>query len=166
MQNQKTKPVQAEDLPDIQENHLLFAKCIAEGKTQSDAYRMAIAGPDTTDESIWVQASKLANDNKVRLWIDALKLNVLNATSYSMEMHIAELEEARQLSKNSGNMGAMVNATVAKGKATGKYIDRVEHINTVKTHKSLEDKLSKIIGQAIDSKLHEPHEDTEHHEVH
>lgn len=165
MQNQKTQPVQVEDLPDIAENHLYFAKLLAEGKTQSDAYRMAI-NPNIDDKCIWASASRLANQVNVKLWVDALKLNVLNATSYSMEMHIAELEEARQLSKNSGNMGAMVNATVAKGKATGKYIDRVEHINTVKTHKSLEDKLSKIIGQAINNKLHEEPDKPESLELH
>jgi hypothetical protein len=129
MQNQKTDNIDPiKDLPDIQENHLLFARLIAEGKSKSDAYRIAVSN-ETTAASLWALSSKLAADIKVRLWIDAFKREVFNSQAYTAEKHVQELYEAVQLCKANGNMGALVNALKAIGQVAGHYVERTENIN-------------------------------------
>lgn len=126
MQNQKTDSIDpVEDLPDIQDNHILFARLIAEGRSASDAYRQAIS-QDIDDPSVWALSSRLHSNAKVRLWIDAFKRAVFNMQAYTAEAHIQELNEAAQLCKANGNMGALVNALKAKGQVSGHYVEKVE----------------------------------------
>jgi hypothetical protein len=128
-QNQKTDSVDpVQDLPDIQDNHILFARLIAEGKSQADAYRQAI-GDDCQAASLWANASRLASNDKVRIWIDAFKREVFNSHAYTADKHVQELYEAVQLCKANGNMGALVNALKAIGQVSGHYIERHENVN-------------------------------------
>jgi hypothetical protein len=51
-----------------------FAQAVASGMSQSDAYRTCYdVGVDTLDETVWEQASRIANEYKVSTRIKALK---------------------------------------------------------------------------------------------
>lgn len=146
MQNQKTDNIDpVQDLPDIQDNHILFARLIAEGKSQSEAYRSAI-GNTAEAKTIWVNSSKLASDTKVRLWIDAFKREVFNANAYTAEKHVQELYEAVQLCKANGNMGALVNALKAIGQVSGHYIERHENVNETRKQE-LQDRMQLLTSK-------------------
>ena len=126
MQNQKTESVDpCQNLPDINDNYLLFARLIAEGKNKSDAYRQAVSD-NPNSNVVWVESSKIASKPEVRLWIDAFKREVFNMHAYTAEQHVQELNEAAQLCKANGNMGALVNALKAKGQVSGHYVEKVE----------------------------------------
>ena len=140
-------PIQ--DLPDIQDNHILFARLIAEGKSQSEAYRIAI-GDTAEAKTIWVNSSKLAADTKVRLWIDAFKREVFNMHLYTAEMHVQELNEAVQLCKANGNMGALVNALKAKGQVAGHYVEKHENVNETR-RQDLQERMSTLTRETKDT---------------
>lgn len=142
-QNQKTgneDPIK--DLPDIPDNHIIFARLVAEGKTQSDAYRAAV-GDTAEATTIWCNASKLASDTKVRQWIDAFKREVFDMHAYTAEAHIKDLQEAVQLCKANGNMGALVNALKAIGQVSGHYIERHENVNETR-RQELEERMQAL----------------------
>jgi len=155
MQNQKTDSIDPiADLPDISEDHLLFARMIAEGKTQSDAYRRAVSD-NPHAPTVWTESSKIANNPEVRLWIDAFKREVFNEHAYTASAHVQELNEAIQLCKANGNMGAMVNAMKAKGQVAGHYIERHENVNETRRQE-----LSERINLLTNDKT--PDQDTMH----
>lgn len=150
MQNQKTTNIDPiQDLPDIQDNHILFARLIAEGKSQADAYRQAIS-PECDAASVWTLSSRLANKVEVRLWIDAFKREVFNSHAYTAEKHVQELYEAVQLCKANGNMGALVNALKAIGQVSGHYIERHENVNETRKQE-LQERMQLLTGKKTEN---------------
>ena len=69
----------------------VFASEVAKGKSQAEAYR--ISRPDTkaTNETIWAEASRIANDHKVRTRISELK----HKTTGNLEISVARVLKER-----------------------------------------------------------------------
>ncbi len=127
-QQKKTEDVDLpDDLPELSPEDELFTILIWQGISASDALRQAHKHTKEWEpQSVWVRASKLRNSAKVKIWLDALTRTQFNTAAYTLEEHIRELSEAQQLSKVSGNMGAMIQAIQLKGKATGHYTEKHE----------------------------------------
>jgi len=70
-----------------------FAQAIADGKNQSDAYRAAYSAGNMKDNSINVNASKMAADAKVALRIKELKEALANKSLWTREQSVAVLAE-------------------------------------------------------------------------
>jgi len=126
--NQKTDGIDmdAEGLPDLTPRQLKFVEGLRQGLTASDAYRAAYDTSNSTPNTVWCEASKLKTHPKVSQWISYLQRETITAQNYTHEQFLAELEELRQLSVASGNMGAAVNATVNKGKSAGHMVEKAE----------------------------------------
>lgn len=50
-----------------------FAQAVADGKTQSDAYRSAYSASKMADKTVWVKASELMADGKVSARVGELR---------------------------------------------------------------------------------------------
>lgn len=70
-----------------------FSQAIADGKNQSDAYRAAYNTAKMKDNSINVNASKMAADAKVALRIKELKEALANKSLWTREQSVAVLAE-------------------------------------------------------------------------
>ena len=70
-----------------------FAQAIADGKNQSDAYRAAYSAGKMKDNSINVNASKMAADAKVKLRIKELRDELANKSLWTREQSVAVLSE-------------------------------------------------------------------------
>lgn len=141
------------ELPEINGKDLEFVLAIYEGMPQTDAYKAVYANEGTKPTTIWSEASKKANNPKIRPWLEYIKLQQLKAASYTIDEHIKELDELRLLSINSGNMGAAVNATVNKGKARGLYVERVEDVTYGKD--DIHNALVELFGQSVADQITE-----------
>ena len=150
------------DLQDISKEHMIFVRELDKGKTASDAYRVAFPS-DNPPESIWASASRLKGSVTVQVWLNALKRETL-AKDYTIDMHLEELEELKQLAISSGNMGAAVNATVSKGKATGQYVERKDIAITNTDDINLIDLITEVLGPDVADKALKDmgYEDTKH----
>jgi phage terminase small subunit len=68
-----------------------FAQAVASGMNQSDAYRKAYSADKTSDKVIWINASKVAKNDKVLLRIDELKAELASKFLWTREMSVKVL---------------------------------------------------------------------------
>lgn len=114
------------ELPDLTPQQMKFVEGIAGGKTASDAYRAAYNTENYSPNAIWVDASRLKSNPKVRLWLAALRSAGFMSSKCTHEEHLRELADLRDDARASGNMGAAILAEVSRGKASGHYTEKVE----------------------------------------
>lgn len=68
-----------------------FCNCIADGMTQSDAYRAAYSCARMKDKSIWERASKLMAEAKVASRVDELRSKLEKKQLWTREMSVKVL---------------------------------------------------------------------------
>tara|TARA_R110000851_G_C13061204_1_gene564050 strand:- start:1428 stop:1820 length:393 start_codon:yes stop_codon:yes gene_type:complete len=97
-----------------------FAQLVVELGNQSEAYRQAY-NSTAKQESVAVEASKLANKPNVALMIADLKQLAQKAHGITMESLLKELEEARTIAATceTPQASAMVSASMSKAKLLG-----------------------------------------------
>ena len=93
----------------------------------SKAYRMCYnVSADTTESSIWVNASKVKNNDKVALRIEELNKLAQERHLITVDSLTKELEQARLTASEAGQASAMVAATMGKAKLHGLLTDKAE----------------------------------------
>lgn len=70
-----------------------FAHYIVEGKNQTEAYKMAFDAENMKDESIYVEASRMANSPKVALRIKQLKEELATQCLWSLSDSVFTLKK-------------------------------------------------------------------------
>jgi len=100
---------------------LNFALGVAEGKSQSEAYRDAYNAENMSDDSIKVEASRLVSNPNISLTIANLRKEAKERTLYTMEKAMNELEELRILSIENGQYATAISAVDRKAKLNGLY---------------------------------------------
>ena len=123
MTDQTTKE---QELPELTPQRHKFVECLLQDKTASDAYRIAFNCENMSDNALRVEASRLKRDPNVALWLKAAKEHSLIQRVYGLQEHLRDLEEAKQLAKDTGNVGAYVKATELLGRASGVYVERIQ----------------------------------------
>lgn len=119
-----------------------FCQAIADGKNQSEAYRLAFNAKNMKPESVQVNASKLMADAKVTLRVKELRGNLENKQLWTREMSVKALINAYKLGNPSVKVSAVKELNIMHGynapikhdvKSTGGF-----SINIVTTKKDLE----------------------------
>lgn len=126
----KPEMANTDDLPDLTAQQMRFVEGILGGKTASDAYRAAYDCENSSQNTIWSEASKLRSSPKVAQWIDAAKAAGFGRVSCTFDEHMTELARLRSLAERSGNIGAAVQAEQLRGKVAGHYVDKVQDVTT------------------------------------
>lgn len=102
-----------------------FAQCIAlEGMNQSDAYRESYNAENMTDESIWVQASILAKNDKVALRIQELKDQVVSPKIMSAQERLEWLTSV--IKGDEASVRDKLSASDQMNKMQGQYVQKIE----------------------------------------
>ena len=111
-----------------------FARLVAEGKRQSDAYKQAYDAEGMADNTIYARASELANDSKLSVRISEIMKENQQHLQYDTEKHFMELEDMRQKAEtaalgkyNDPDYKTAIKAVELKGKLCGLYIDKHDH---------------------------------------
>ena len=142
--------IEESELPQLTDKQLKFVMGKAEGMTNSDAYRQAYNVSNMKPESIWRQAAAVASNDNVTAWLEYAKAEaatrLVDLTSYTLEVFMAELEDMRQKALAAGAYGPATSMTVAKGKACNHMSD-----NNVTTHvhtadRSMLDRIEQTMG--------------------
>jgi hypothetical protein len=88
-----------------------FAQAIADGKTQSDAYRSAFdVSPTTKPETIHKRASELMSDGEVTGRVAELKKTLSAKALWTREMSVKALVESYRVAKDRKNSNGMTGA--------------------------------------------------------
>lgn len=104
-------------LTQAQEN---FARLYVELGNAAEAYRQAYPKSQKwQDQSVWAKASALANSDKVSIRVSKLRQEAAEKTCITLESHLNELERLRKMAEEQGNVGAAIQAEVARGKHSG-----------------------------------------------
>ena len=104
-----------------------FAMVYIETGNASEAYRRAYdVSKDTTESSIWVNASKVKNNDKVALRIKELQELAQERHSITIDSLTDELEKARLTAHEAGQASVMVSATMGKAKLHGLLTNKAE----------------------------------------
>ena len=103
-----------------------FCLAFVEFGDASKAYRQAYPGTKMSAKTINEAASRLASDSKVLSRIKELRAPVVTAIQITLQNHLEMLAEIRDRAIKLGQMNAAANAEIARGKASGLYISKVE----------------------------------------
>ena len=114
-------------MSELSQQREAFAQAVASGLNQSDAYRAAYRVKGTTKpETVNQAASRLMADSKVAARVAELRAPVAKAAQMTLESHLQRLRELSEKAEESGQMSAAITAEVARGKASGLYVERTE----------------------------------------
>lgn len=102
-----------------------FCQGVAKGLTYSDAYREAYDAENMKTETINRKAKELIDNGKVAARIDKLKQRALKRYDLTVDDIISELEEAREIAKETKTSAAMVSASMGKAKLLGLVTDNI-----------------------------------------
>ena len=115
------------ELPTLTAKEHAFVKHVLEGKTYTDAHRLAGFGSEKMSERTrWAHASRMAARDKVKAWLEAAKRQALTERSYGLREHLEDLERTRQQCIENGAWGAVAKLTELLGRASGVYVDRIQ----------------------------------------
>lgn len=101
-----------------------FAKGIAEGMTQADAYRSAYNTSRMTDKSIWEKASALAKDVKVTARVKELRDMAAKSTIMTAQQRKEWLTEV--INDPDIDINAKLKASDQLNRMDGEYVQKVE----------------------------------------
>lgn len=103
-----------------------FAQSIASGKSQADAYRAAYQSDAMKAETVQNSAYKLMQNGEITARIEELRKPVVEAAQITLASHLERLQALSDAAERSNQFSAAISAEVARGKASGLYVDRVE----------------------------------------
>lgn len=107
-----------------------FAQCVADGKTQADAYRAAFnVRPTTKAQTIQDSAYKLMANPEVSRRVRELKTALANKALWTREDSVRALETAMRIAKDKENPAGLV-AAVKELNAMHGYAEAVKHTIT------------------------------------
>ncbi|HMY01647.1 MAG TPA: terminase small subunit [Agitococcus sp.] len=120
-----------------------FVRLYFELGIASEAYKQAYNSTGKPN-TLHRKANELLKHPIIKSEIEAMQKEATARNNITIDNVIAELEEARQTAKQSGNASAMVSATLGKAKVLG--LDKGEH------KEDSPSKAEKIILEVIDAR--------------
>lgn len=128
----------------------LFAQSVASGMNQSDAYRTAYKVRATTkQESINQSASRVMADINVASRVEELRKPIVEAVGLTLAAHLQRLKDLSDAAAKSNQMSAAITAEVARGKASGLYVEKVEHSGSVGIATMTDEQLAAKIAEKM-----------------
>lgn len=95
--------IKKEDLPKITKQEKAFVEQLALGKTQIEAYKSSYNAENMNDNSVRVEACRVAKRADVQLWLEYFKQNIQKSIetkiNYTALNAFEEYEETRMLAK-------------------------------------------------------------------
>ena len=103
-----------------------FVRWYLETQNASEAYKRAYNSTGKPN-TIHRKASELLKHPEVKKELELLQAHAKEQNKITIDNVVDELEEARQIAKQSGNAAAMVSATMGKAKLLGLDKQVIEH---------------------------------------
>jgi phage terminase small subunit len=104
------------------------AFCIAylETGNASEAYRRAYDAKNMNANSINRKAKDLVDNVKITARLQELRAPVVERAQITLQDHLDELQRLRDAAKGAEKYGPAVTAEMARGKACGFYVEKVD----------------------------------------
>jgi len=105
-----------------------FARLVASGSSQSDAYKDAYNAENMGENAIYVNACKLMANAKVASKVSSLRQEAAEAEGITVESSLAELNRLKKAAVEGNNYGAAVRTEALRGKLAGLYVEKTEDV--------------------------------------
>lgn len=104
------------------------AFCLAYMETgnATEAYRRAYDSGAMAPATINRKAKEVLDNGKIAARLEALRAPVVEAAGVTMEGHLKRLSELSKAAEAEGKYAAAVAAEIARGKASGLYVEKTE----------------------------------------
>jgi phage terminase small subunit len=111
------------------------AFCLAyiETGNASEAYRRCYETVNTKPETVNRNAKVLLDNDKIATRLEELRRPAVEAAQVTLEGHLRRLEELSRKAEQEGKYAAAITAEISRGKASGLYVEKVEHSGEIKT---------------------------------
>jgi phage terminase small subunit len=116
-----------------------FVQNIIKGMSQADAYRSAYSTKNMADKTIHENASRLANDSKVRARLDELRGQISTENIMTAQKRLEWLTEL--ITSGEESTSDKLKAIDIMNKMTGEYVQKVQAAI------SYEDSLRKVVDE-------------------
>lgn len=103
-----------------------FCLAYIETGNASEAYRRAYNAGKMKPETINRTAKELLDTHKIAARIAELRAPVVERAQITLEQHLADLKRLRDKAEREGKFSAAVTAEMARGKASGLYVEKTE----------------------------------------
>ena len=110
-----------------------FIALYLETQNASEAYKRAYNSTGKPN-TIHRKASELLKHPVIKAEVQTMQAQARERNQVTIDNVVDELEEARQIAKQSGNAAAMVSATLGKAKVLGLVVDKQETKAQVLNH--------------------------------
>ena len=131
MQNQKTKPVDTDELPLLNAEEEKLVELVATGKlTQAEAYQTAYDAHGYSPESLRVRACRKIAEPQIQAHLRALRAVGLANAAITIEQRIRDEQAFAQRAEDAGNYGAAGGAQDRLNKLLGLYVEKHADVTT------------------------------------
>ena len=104
-----------------------FCAAYVESGNASEAYRRSYDASRMADASVNRKAKELLDNGKIAARIAELRAPVAEAAQITLADHLQTLGGLRDKAIAAGKYGPSIQAEIARGKASGLYVEKVEH---------------------------------------
>lgn len=101
-----------------------FCLAFIETGVAVEAYKIAFGEKDITPARMRNQAHLCMKNEAVQKRIAELRSAAAKKTQLSLEQHLDDLKELRDLAASDGKYGPAIQAEIARGKAAGLYVEK------------------------------------------
>ena len=113
-------------MSDLTPKQEAFALAYLETGNASEAYRRAYDAEGMKPESVNRKAKELIDSGKIAARVEELRAPVREAAQITLKQHLDDLKRLRDLAEASAKYGPAIQAEVARGKASGLYVEKTE----------------------------------------
>ena len=103
-----------------------FCLAYIETGNASEAYRRAYNAKGMKPETVNNKAYALLKKGEIGARLEVLRSPVIKNAQVTLEQHLTDLEELRELAKEDGKYGPAIQAEIARGKASGLYVEHAK----------------------------------------
>jgi phage terminase small subunit len=103
-----------------------FCLAYIETGNASEAYRRSYDASGMSDTSINRKAKELLDNGKIAARLAALRAPVVQKAQITLEKHLNDLKRLRDMAEASEKYGPAIQAEIARGKASGLYVEKTE----------------------------------------
>jgi len=103
-----------------------FCAAYLETGNATEAYRRAYGAEKMAPATVHRKAKVLIDNVKIRLRLAELRAPVVMAAQITLEQHLLDLKRLRDVAEKAADYGAAIRAEIARGKAAGLYVEKID----------------------------------------
>lgn len=103
-----------------------FCLAFIESGNASESYRRSYDVSKMNEASINRKAKDMIDNVKIRARVSELRKPIIEAAQINLAGHLRDLRVLRDRAEKEGRYSAAVSAEIARGKASGLYVDKIE----------------------------------------